>query len=110
MIIRWIIKISFTALNYKTIKVILNCDSEINLIKKYFVRKLNLKIYALKNIDLIIFNNKSFQTYAVYFLIIAIKDLTRTKYFFKKFFLTINIDDDLIFDILWFKLINFNIN
>ena len=28
-----------------------------------------------------------------------IKDLTRTKRFFKKFFLTMNINDDLIFDI-----------
>ena len=38
----------------------LNCDNEINLIKKYFVRKLNLKTYTLKDTDLIIFDNKSF--------------------------------------------------
>ena len=76
----------------------LDCDSEANLIKKHFVRKLNLKTCALKSIDLIILDNKSFQTHKVYFLIIAIKDLTRTKRFFKKFFLTMNIDDDLIFD------------
>ena len=42
------------------IKIMLNCDSEVNLIKKYFVRKLNLKVYALKDIDLIILDNKSF--------------------------------------------------
>ena len=60
LIIRWIIKISVTVWNYETIKIILNCDNEINLIKKHFVKKLNLKVYVLKNIDLIIFNNKSF--------------------------------------------------
>ena len=76
----------------------LNCDSEVNLIKKHFVRKLNLEICALKDINLIIFDNKSFQTHEIYFLIIAIKDLTRTKRFFKKSFLTMNINDDLIFD------------
>ena len=37
-----------------------NCDSEVNLIKKYFVKKLNLKTCALKDIDLIIFDNKLF--------------------------------------------------
>ena len=77
----------------------LNCDSEVNLIKKHFVKKLNLKVCTLKNIDLIIFDNKSFQTHKIYFLIIAIKDLTKTKRFFKEFFLTVNIDNDLIFNI-----------
>ena len=48
--------------------------------------------------------------YEIYFLIIAIKNLTRTKRFFKKFFLIMNIDNDLIFNIFWFELINFNIN
>ena len=98
LIIRRIIKISVTALNYEIIKIILNCDNEVNLIKKHFVRKLNLKVCALKNIDLIIFDNKSFQMHEIYFLIIAIKDLTKTKRFFKKFFLTMNINDDLIFN------------
>ena len=88
----------------------LNCDSEANLIKKHFVRKLNLKACALKDIDLITFNNKSLQTHEVYFLIIAIKDLTRMKHFFEKFFLTMNIDNDLIFNMSWFELINFNVN
>ena len=77
----------------------LDCNNKINLIKKHFVRKLNLEVYALKGIDLIIFNNKSFQTYEVYFLIIAIKDLTKTKRFFKEFFLIMNINDNLILDI-----------
>ena len=36
----------------------------------------------------------------VYFLIIAVKDLTKTKRFFEEFFLTINIDNDLILDML----------
>ena len=76
----------------------LNCDNEINLINKHFVKKLNLKACILNDIDLIILNNKSFQTHEIYFLIIAIKDLTKTKRFFKKFFLTMNINDDLIFD------------
>ena len=76
----------------------LNCDSEANLIKKHFVRKLNLKACTLKDIDLIIFDNKSFQTHEVYFLIITIKNLAKIKRFFKNFFLTMNIDDDLIFD------------
>ena len=98
LIIRRIIKISVTTLSHETIKIILNCDSEVNLIKKHFVKKLNLKTYALKDINLIIFDNKSFQTHEVYFLIIAIKDLTKTKRFFEKFFLTMNINDDLIFD------------
>ena len=98
LIIRRIIKISVTVLNYETIKTMLNYNSEVNLIKKYFVRKLNLKACALKDTDLIIFDNKSLQTYEIYFLIIAIKNLTRTKSFFKKFFLTVNIDDDLIFN------------
>ena len=88
----------------------LNYDNEVNLIKRHFVRKLNLKACALKDIDLIIFNNKWFQTHEIYFLIIAIKDLTKTKHFFKKFFLTMNIDNDLIFNMFWFKLINFNVN
>ena len=77
----------------------LNCDNEANLIKKYFVKKLNLEACALNDTDLITFDNKSFQTCEIYFLIIAIKDLTKTKRFFKKFFLTINIDNDLIFNI-----------
>ena len=98
MIIRRVIKISVIVLDHETIRIILNYDSETNLIKKHFVRKLNLKACALKNINLIIFNNKSFQTHEVYFLIIAIKDLTRMKRFFKKSFLTMNIDDDLILD------------
>ena len=98
LIIRRIVKISITALNYETIRIMLNCDNEINLIKKHFVRKLNLKACALNGIDLITLDNKSFQIHEIYFLIIAIKDLTRTKYFFEKFFLTMNIDDDLIFD------------
>ena len=38
----------------------LNYNNEVNLIKKHFIKKLNLKAYALKNIDLIIFDNKSF--------------------------------------------------
>ena len=80
------------------IRIMLSCDSKINLIKKHFVKKFNLKVYALKGINLIIFDNKSFQTHKVYFLIIAIKDLTKTKRFFKEFFLTVNIDDDLIFN------------
>ena len=78
----------------------LNCNSEINLIEKHFVRKLNLKTCALNNINLIIFNNKLLQIHEIYFLIIAIKDLTKTKRFFEKFFLIININDDLIFNIL----------
>ena len=76
----------------------LNCDNKVNLIKRHFVRKLNLKACTLKNTDLIILDNKSFQTHEIYFLIIAIKDLTRTKRFFKEFFLTVNIDNDLIFN------------
>ena len=59
MIIRWIVKISVTALDHETIRVMLNCDSEINLIKKHTVRKLNLKACALNDTDLIIFDNKS---------------------------------------------------
>ena len=100
MIIRRIIKISIIVLNHETVKIMLNYNNEANLIKRHFVRKLNLETYTLKNIILITFNNKSFQTHEIYFLIIAIKDLTRTKRFFKEFFLTINIDDDLIFDML----------
>ena len=38
----------------------LNCDSEANLIKEHFVKKLNLKVCALKDTDLIIFDNKAF--------------------------------------------------
>ena len=76
----------------------LNYNSEVHLIKRYFIKKLKLKACTLKNINLIIFDNKSFQTHEIYFLIIAIKDLARTKRFFEKFFLTINIDDDLILD------------
>ena len=98
LIICRIIKISIIVLNHETIKTMLDCDNEINLIKRYFVRKLNLKACALKSINLIILDNKLFQTHEVYFLIIAIKDLTRTKRFFKKFFLTVNIDDNLIFN------------
>ena len=41
------------------IRTMLNCGNETNLIKKHFVRKLNLEIYALENINLIILNNKS---------------------------------------------------
>ena len=110
LIIRRIVKISVTALNHETIKIMLNCDSEVNLIKKYFVRKLNLKACALNGIDLITFDNKSLQTHEIYFLIITIKDLTETKRFFEKFFLTMNIDDDLIFNMFWFELVNFDVN
>ena len=60
LIIRRIIKISVIVLNHETIRIMLNCGSEINLIKKYFVKKLNLKACALKDIDLIILDNKSF--------------------------------------------------
>ena len=60
LIIRQIIKISITVLNHETIKVMLNCDSEVNLIKKHFVKKLDLKACALKGIDLIILDNKLF--------------------------------------------------
>ena len=59
LIIRYIIKISIITLNYETIKIILNCNSEINLIKKHFVKKSNLKACALKDINLIILDNKS---------------------------------------------------
>ena len=110
LIIRRIIKISITALNHETIKAMFNYDNEVNLIKKHFVKKLNLKAYTLKDIDLIILDKKSLQTHKVYFLIIAIKNLTKTKRFFEKFFLTMNIDDDLIFNMLWFELINLNVN
>ena len=77
----------------------LNCNNEVNLIKKYFVRKLNLETCVLNDTDLIIFDNKLFQIYEIYFLIIAVKDLARTKRFFKKIFLTMNIDNDLILNI-----------
>ena len=60
LIIRRIIKISVTVLNHETIKVMLDCDNEINLIKKHFVKKLNLEACVLKSIDLITFDNKSF--------------------------------------------------
>ena len=76
----------------------LDCDSKANLIKKHFVRKLDLETCALKDTDLIIFNNESLQMHKVYFLIIAIKDLAKTKRFFKEFFLTMNINENLIFD------------
>ena len=76
----------------------LNCNREVNLIKKHFVKKLNLEACALNGIDLIIFDNKSFQIHEVYFLIIAIKDLAKTKRFFEKVFLMMNINDDLILD------------
>ena len=58
MIIHQIIKILIIVLNHEMIKVISDYDNKMNLIKKYFIRKLSLKVCVLKNINLIISNNK----------------------------------------------------
>ena len=105
-----IMKIKINVIDYDFVNAILDCDVECNLINKSFVKKLNFISFDAKHIDVIIVNKFSIIINDVYFSHINIKNRLNHDRYFKKFFLNVDIDDDVILNMSWFKLINSQID
>ena len=89
-------KIKINVIDYDFVNAILDCDVECNLINKNFVKKLNFISFDTKHIDVIIVNKVSIIINDVYFSHINIKNRLNHDRYFKKFFLNVDIDDDVI--------------
>ena len=94
-----IMKIKINMIDYNFINAILDCDVEYNLINKNFVKKLNLISFDTKYIDVINVNKFSIIINDVYFSHINIKNRLNYDRYFEKFFLNVDIDDDVILNI-----------
>ena len=85
-------------INDKRIKTLLNNENKINFINRVIIKQLNLSFFFInkKTCDII---NTKLKIFEIYFLIVVIIDKNNNQRFFKKFFLKININENLIFDI-----------
>ena len=95
-----IMKIKINVIDYDFVNAILDCDVECNLINKSFVKKLNFISFDAKHIDVIIVNKFSIIINDVYFSHINIKNRLNYNRYFEKFFLNVDIDDDVILNML----------
>ena len=89
-------KIKINVIDYDFINAILDCDVKCNLISKSFARKLNFISFDAKHIDVMIVNKFSIVINDVYFSHINIKNRLNYDRYFEKFFLNVDIDDDVI--------------
>ena len=93
----------------KMLKTLLNSENEINLINWAIIKQLELFSFFINEKACDIANTK-LKTFEIHFLIVIIIDKNDNQRFFEEFFLKISINEDLIFDILWLKLIISNVD
>ena len=86
-------------INDKTIKTLLNNENKINLINRVIIKQLNLSFFFINKKACDITNTK-LKIFKIYFFTIAIINKNDNQRFFEKFFLKININENLIFDML----------
>ena len=85
-------------INDKRIKTLLNNENKINFINRVIVKRLNLFFFFI-NKKICNITNTKLKIFEIHFFIIAIIDKNDNQRFFEKFFLKININKNLIFDI-----------
>ena len=83
-------------INGRTIKTLLNSESEINFINRAIVKQLNLFLFFI-NEKICDITNTKLKIFKIHFLTVAIIDKNDNQRFFEKSFLKININKNLIF-------------
>ena len=91
-------------LNEKRRKAKLDCDSEINLISRQLIKKLDLSSFIVVGPDARIVDNSRLQTFDVHFFLINVLDINGVFRFFEEFFMKISMQNDLILEMLWFSI------
>ena len=89
-------------LNEKRRKAKLNCDSEINLISRQLIKKLDLPFFIVVGPDARIVDNSRLQTFDVHFLLISVLNINDVFRFFEEFFMKVSMQNDLILEMPWF--------
>ena len=85
-------------LNEKRKKAKLNCDSEVNLISRQLVKKLDLPFSIVVEPDARTVDNSRLQTFDVHFLLISVLNTNGVSRFFEKSFMKVSMQNDLILE------------
>ena len=91
-------------LNEKRRKTKLNCDSEVNLISRQLIKKLDLFFFTVVEPDARIVDNNKLQIFDVHFLLISVLNINDVSRFFEEFFMKVSMQNDLILEMLWFSI------
>ena len=84
-------------INDRRMKTLLNSENKINFINRVIIKQLNLSFFFINKKTCDITNTK-LKIFEIHFFIVAVIDKNNNQRFFEKFFLKININENLIFD------------